>query len=215
MTEDEGEEIADWVKSGLSYDHATAYAVLSSNAGEAVFSPRFAATAFAMYDAMAAVIRQPRASAVSPPVYSGLSGQYGLLECPWEQDGWRNLTVEPRVGMRFVTSGTSCFRAACEHIFPDGKYDGIYDMFEDEDEQALVQRRLSTDVVCIRCAAPSSVGRHNLFKEIVKGTRQDRESWVLPPFAVVTLVSIQHKWRVRRQTMRCRLFTCEVTFDMW
>ena len=211
MLEEADQEVSDWAESRLPFEHAQAYAVLSSNAGEALFtpSPKFASAAYAMYDALAAIIRQPRASSIAPPVYSGLLGHYGLAEKSWE-NGWRKLCLDPVVGTRLVTESVSTMQAACERNFPEGKYDGIYEFDEEDGSSHLA----STDVVCIRCVADNSAGRHNLFREIVKGTREDRDCYVLPPFAVVTLLSVQHKWRVRRQTMRCRLFTCEVTFDI-
>ena len=58
-------------------------------------------------------------------------------------------------------------------------------------------------------------GRHNLIREVTEqSTRAQPGSYALPPYAVVTLLSVQDTWRVRRQTMKCRLFTCAVTFDL-
>ena len=189
--------------------------MLSAHSAEALFapSPKFAASAYVIYDCLAAALRLPRAASKCPPVYAGVWGQYGLAECSWQENGWRKMGLNPVVGARFVTETVTSFQAACEHIFPEGKYDGFY-LFDDEDD-GWCEQPASADVVCIRCATATSAGRHTLIKENAKVTREDRDGYVLPPFAAVTLVSIQHTWRVRRQTMRCRLFTCEVTFDLF
>ena len=112
---------------------------------------------------------------------------------------------------RFVTRRSHSLFAAGSESFPVGRTDGLY-MHDADSGEAIL---LSSNVVCIRSAPNDRSGRHNLIPEVTeRPTRADPGAFCLPPYAVVTLVSVQDRWRVRRQTMKCRLFTCEVSFDL-
>ena len=205
---DHVEDIALAVRMGMPLALAQAFLVLGVNAHEALFSPRphLAASSYVYYDALSTMARLKTATAIAPPVYTNLKGQYGLTEL---DDGWTTLR-HMSVGERFVAKCSHTFQASGENCFPDGRADGYY--MRDEDGELIY---LSDDVVCIRSAPNDSCGRHNLIREVgEKPSRQEPGCWAMPPFAVVTLISVQDSWRVRRQTMKCRLYTCVVSFDL-
>jgi hypothetical protein len=209
--EEERDGIALAKRCKLPVGHAEAFLVLGHNCGEMLFAPvpDLAASSYAYYDALSAIARLGSASALAPPVYSNLYGQYGLEEL---DESWRNLfSGALAVGRRFVTRRAHTFVSANAAMFPDGKTDGVYQ----EDIYTGESTLCSHDVVCIRSMPNDGGGRHNPIREAgVKHARYDGACFALPPFTVVDVLSVQNTWRVRRQAMSCRLFTCAVTFDL-
>ena len=109
----------------------------------------------------------------------------------------------------------AALQPAGEDIFPDGHCHGFYSTDSNELGQSSVTL-VDSDVVCIRSRPNDGGGRHNALREPgLAGTRRSPTAYILPPFSTVTLLSVQHKWKVRRQTMHCRLFTVEITYDVW
>ena len=209
--QDEERAIASTVRSGIPLEVAQAFHVLSTNASESVFQEgrEFAASAYAVYDGLSWMARLQDASHIAPLAYAGLSGAYGLDE----DESW-NVLKTAVVGQRWRIARVGVFSTACEEAFPDGRDDGFYssDLDVDETFRSMCQSR---DVVCVRSARNDRSGRRSMIKELGNfNSRRDGQCYVLPPAAVVTLTSVQHVWRVLRQTMRCRLFTCEVVFDL-
>ena len=171
--------------------------------------PSLAASSYAVYDALGAMARLDLATKIAPLVYISLTGENGLTEL----DGsWRvMLNDDCQAGCRFVTRRLHTFTPAAESLFPDGKTDGIYESHFETGEQ----RFGSEVVVCIHSTQNDRCGRHNLIREVGEvATRSEPACFALPPYAVVTVRSVQDSWRVRRQTMKCRLFTCDVTFEL-
>ena len=205
------QEIALGVGSGMPFSQSQAFVLLGTNGEEVLFAPHLAlaASSYAYYDALSTMARLAAAAAISPPVYCGLDGQYGLTEVDLSWD----VLSKMQVGERFVTHRFQSFTVAGESCFPEGKTDGIY--MTDVEEAITSISILSSNVVCIRSAKNDRSGRHNLIRDVTtKRTRAEPGFFSLPPYAVVTLLSVQDKWRVRRQQMCCRLFTCEVSFDL-
>ena len=204
------QDIALGVGSGMPLAQAQAFILLGVNGSEVLFSPALAmaASSYAWYDAQSTMARLAATAAIAPPAYTGLGGQYGITEI---DVSWAAL-LEMQVGDRFVSHRFHSFTLASEDSFPDGKTDGIY-MFDTDEPASLCL--LSSDVVCIRNFRNDRSGRHNLIRDVTtKRTRAEPGFFTLPPYAVVTLLSVKEKWRVRRQQMRCRLFTCAVSFDL-
>lgn len=207
LLEEEAHSVSMMCAAGFPLGLAQAYAVLTTNAREVLFeSSRFGASSYFVYDGLSNMARLQRSTPIAPNVYCHLDGAFGLLESGVEWAAIKTATV----GQKWVTSRVGAYGSACEDNFPDGKDDGYYFASDDSSKPVLAGR----DVVCIRSALDDAGGRHNLIKELgTINTRKQGACFVLPPAAVVTLVSVQHTWRVRRQTMRCRLFTCEVAFE--
>lgn len=204
----ERRSIARWVRLGVKHELAHAFQVITANGAEALFPYRFPATDCMIYDGFAALARATAAARTSPNVYWHVTGQYGLGE---SDAGWRGLLSEPPVGSSFATADFAELQRACETLFPDDKCDGIYGQGFYEDSELY-----GTDVVCIRSAANDRGGWHNCVQKPDElSSRSHPDVHILPPGAIVTLVSVQHTWRVRRNTMKCRLFTCDVCFEVW
>ena len=147
-------------------------------------------------------------------MYCALTGEYSLSEL---DASWLTLLSDPPIGTRFVTEHMlECSQPACETIFPDGKGDGIYQSSEFGLQDGEDSVFACKDVVCIRSRPNDACGRHNLIKEPdTTASRSATPPYTMPPYAIVTLCSVQHTWRVRRNTMKCRLFTCEVCYEVW
>ena len=147
-------------------------------------------------------------------MYGSILGQYGLGEV---DATWRELLSEPPIGTRIATQDWCFMQPACESLFPDGKCDGLYTPLSDPELEGPEPVWAGADVVCIRSAPNDRCGRHNCVKvpDTSSGARAFTPFYLLPPGAIVTLVSVQDTWRVRRNTMKCRLFTCDVWYDVW
>ena len=176
-----------------------------------LFAPlaSLAASSYAVYDALSTMARLDSTAKIAPLVYKSLKGEYGLTEL---DESWRvMLNDDCRVGCRFVTGRWQSFAGACEDSFPDGRTDGIYEGHFETGESEF----MGDIVVCIQNTENDGCGRHNLIREVGEvATRKESACFALPPYAVVTVRSVRDSWRVRRQTMKCRLFTCTVTFDL-
>ena len=224
---------------GWEMESAVAYVALATNCFEAL-SPesvgRFPAVAYTVADALA--MAGHLQSSAAPPVYAPLTGQYSLTQA---DPAWRVVLryieagTEPPVGLSFMTQLLLSAEGACDGIFPDGKDDGIYTMDSTPVELDDVQESfpapemwdfagvgvpvlVSGTVVCFRSARPDGAGRHSLLweegGERGGGLEYHGACYTLPPYAMVTLLSVQKRWRVRNHTMSCRLLTFGVTWDM-
>ena len=208
----EAREVASSVKAGLSLEQAQAFHVICCNAPEVLFlysrplmRPEDAVCNYAVYDTLRSMAGLQGAS-IAPAAYCGFTGEYGLHEDAEWVFGL-NMDGEPEVGRSWVAHRMATFITACEESFPDDLDDGIY--------HYSGATALSSTVVCIQSAPSNSGGRRSLIKEVGSvNTRASGACYLLPPGAIVTLVSVQDTWRVRRKKMRCRLYTCEIVFDM-
>ena len=215
------------IGSGMPLALSEAFAVLGCDCPLVLFAngrKHLAAASYACCDALSCMARLDVNAAIAPTAYIGLDGAYGLAE----RDGvWNHLLAMDDaavVGQRFRTARMHTFITACQAHFPDGVTDGIYcdwgdlDVPEGEDDLRVPGTNSclwSHNVVCIRSARNDAGGRHSLIREAcTPPSREEGTCYALPPYAVVTVQSVHRKWRVRRQTMACRLITCTVTFDL-
>ena len=138
---------------------------------------------------------------VAPPVYSNLTGLFGLATV---DPAWEAL-AQPGVeaGLSLVTNGYAKAHEMDERAFADAEGYRVHVKGGGEGTFELQD----SDVVCLQSADADADGYHSL-------VQVGDSSYKLPPQATVTLVKVEEpgQWEALGHSVRRRLYTVSVTY---